>query len=252
MSLRSTNWSGYAKYEELSGIFNLNPIPRGPFNYAYGEWIVPAIKGDVNSRVGIWVGIDGGDDIFGKPVSNYLLQIGTGADFYTSDHSPRYFGWWEYIVPQPGAISLIDKDVYNSGPLEFDSNSYPVMPGDRMAATVQIVTFTQPFTESIGVVSLWNLTRGWNCKEQLNGYNPPGRTVEFIVEAPTIVGGTADLPDYGIVTFDQCKIGEFQYAEFSGDNAIIMVKGSTDQIISIPSSPVSSTGGFEVAFVKGN
>ncbi|PFH93600.1 hypothetical protein COI81_01930 [Bacillus cereus] len=166
----------------------------------YAEWIVPRIPStpeDTTASVVVWIGIGGGGGGYlrDQPAIRNVIQIGTGANYLLGD--PNYFAWWEtYGMPT-------DKGEANP----IDSNQYPIYPGDKIEASINMQN-----SQGIWKMTLNNVTQKWPTA-YVNTVNYTGdqTTAEFIVEAPQIKDNNGNLipkplPNYGKVTFDNCRV----------------------------------------------
>jgi hypothetical protein len=186
--------------------------------YAAGTWIVPSVK-PITGFSSSWVGIDGANN-------NNLIQTGTEQDFVNGHFV--YRAWWEIL---PAAETVIRGMV--------------VQPGDQMFGSVQDIS------GKTWVINLKDLSRGESFSIHKN-YAGPGKSVEWIQEAPT-GGGILPLAHYSTTTFSNALIAE----NFRGAAnphlaypamAIAMTNSSGTKIISIPSRPSAAGNAFRVAF----
>ena len=165
--LVSTNWSGYQ-------------VSR-PANYSQAGWTVPAVRRPVPgySSIGYysstWAGIGGGFNAG----NGALIQAGTTQDV-SSTGATTYYAWYE-IVGGTGDTGS-----------EVRITNLPIHPGD-----------------AVGGVGLWTATgaQAGVCNFTLNTCvsftlpsSAPGRTAEWIVEAPSS-GGILPLANFGSVPF---------------------------------------------------
>jgi Peptidase A4 family len=175
----SGNWSGYAAATSLS-----NPAPDS-VTYIQGTWIVPAVTGpaDAATDSSIWVGIDG--------YGNGTVEQ-TGTQQAVVDGVPVYRAWWEMY-------SVIDKQDQQT------ITSMTVMPGDSITASVQFMTngpMAGLFRLSITDNSRPNDSfTTYQTSQETQSPLAARSTAEWIVEAPTVSGAIASVPNFGSVPF---------------------------------------------------
>jgi Peptidase A4 family len=175
----ASNWSGYAE--------------TGTFTGVSGTWTVPAVTATSSPTYSAtWVGVDGFND-------DDLIQTGTEQDYYSG--AAHYDAWWEIL---PAAET------------EISPSSHPVSPGDRMSASIYETSsttggggFFHRRSEHVWVISISDTTKGWSFTTD-QGYNGPGSSAEWIVEAPEVNGSIAALSHY---TFNPpANTGDFDQA----------------------------------------
>ena len=139
-----------------------------------GSWTVPTAKSDASGYSSTWVGIDGYSD-------QYLIQTGTTANY---DGGASYNAWWEVITP--------------TNELPEENFSMTVRPGDTINASV---------TKGSG--STWTMsltdTKTGVTKSKSYSFNGPASTAEWIQEDTDVDGYVSSSPDFGKVTFTNCK-----------------------------------------------
>ena len=103
----STNWSGYA-------------ATGSTFNAVAVSWTVPSVtcSGTQSTYSSEWIGIDGDN-------SSTVEQDGTEADCLSG--TPSYDAWYELYG---------DNSENGGSEIELSTTTYPVVPGDRMTASV--------------------------------------------------------------------------------------------------------------------
>jgi len=190
-------------------------VTRSGITSVTGHWNVPQVLSTAKSGAQFssdWVGIDGFDN-------SDLIQAGTEEDWIGG--SAYYSAWWE-ILPSP----------------ETPIASMTVRPGDAMSVAI-----------SQGAHALWTITMTDASDGQSftthQSYAGPGRSAEWVHEAPSIGSHIATLTDDSPVSFDLGTIdGASPGLVTAGGGA--MVKGK--KVISIPSAPDADGDGFTVAF----
>jgi hypothetical protein len=178
-AISSPNWSGYVAAS------NLNNPQAGSVTAVSGTWNVPAVSGP---SVGIfdsstWVGIDGFD-------GGTVEQLGTEQDLVNG--VPVYRAWWE---------------MFSSGWQQPEQiiTGMTIMPGDSISASVQYIT-------SGAHAGQFDLTITDNSRpfDSFSTYqSSPGTqsplaqrsTAEWIMEAPSVGGQIAQMPNFSTVTF---------------------------------------------------
>jgi len=180
----SSNWSGYVAET------NFSQPQANSVTAVSGSWIVPKVTGPSTDSTysSIWVGIDG--------ISNSTVeQLGTEEDVVNG--SPVYRAWWE---------------MYSSGKGQPEQviTSMTVVPGDSITASVQYITsgaYAGQFYLSIVDSSRSN--DSFSTYESSSSLQSPlaqRSSAEWIVEAPTIRGSYATLPNFGSVTFTNATV----------------------------------------------
>lgn len=194
---------------------------RANIHGAKATWRVPRVASSSTAKYSsTWVGVDGAVSGDSK-----LIQLGTSQD--TKD------GYWAWTETLPRAANPIRR--------------YKVKPGDFITAYVQRTR-----------VDRWKMyisdrTRHWSVTRMVN-YKAPGKTAEWIEEAPTLLeGGRAvqsKLADFGHVTFGSTEIwGRFgsglgwYKTSMSGANRVEMLNPSGTRIIAVPGDPTKTSTG---------
>ena len=198
----SRNWSG--AYIRSNG--------GGKFVLVEALWIVPkpsppspqrgkAQAGAAAFGSSVWVGLDGHD-----AVSMSLPQIGT-AQFVTSDDKSgsqtpsRTFAWWQWWVRQAN----------NNAPMLIDR--FPVTSGDLICCRVTVRTpdrinfFIKNQSTGAAVSFDGSAPQSKNPAQVSQKVLTEGRTAEWILERPTLIGSRElfPLPDYGVTLFYRCN-----------------------------------------------
>ena len=186
----------------------------GVFTGVSGNWTVPSVvASQTMESSATWIGIDG-------TAAPTLIQTGTTSETFAGATS--YFAWYEMLPAPPVALG-------------------PVVPGDRMAATIQEVAAG---TWNISIRDL-SLNVGFS---NAFAYSTPGQSADWIEEAPfnVALGQVETLADYGSVTFTNM--------DFSGSSPVVpltswfMTDASGQNIISYPSPFDPVTKSFTVTF----
>jgi hypothetical protein len=195
----STNWSGYAAINNT-------------FTSVAASWTQPSVTcaSGETSYSSFWVGLDGYN-------SSTVEQTGTDAD--CSSGFPRYYAWYE---------------MYPKFPVNF---SNPVVPGDKMSASV-VVGGGGKFTLTIS-----DVTQQWTqvTTQRLNKASLS--SAEVIAEAPSSRGGVLPLASFGTVNFTSASANG-QTLDTFGPDPITMQSGST---VKAQPSKISN-GSFSVAW----
>jgi Peptidase A4 family len=221
----SRNWSGYAATSTT-------------YSGVQGNWNVPNVTGcSAGGRrpacySAAWAGIDGFNN-------SSLIQTGTEQDFIGG--SASYSAWWTTsangFVEQTIGISHNGSD-----PCTNDSGHFcgTVSAGDSMTATMAI-------SGGNGTITLKNNSgsHGWTFTITVP-YSGPETSAEWIMEAPTVGGKIATMPNYNNFTFDPGYVnGANNPSLHDSDGGELIQKGKVD---SIPSAPDSDTDGFTMAY----
>lgn len=187
---------------------------RGSFGSIQGEWVVPRLKPTPgNAYSSAWIGIDGFNN-------SSLIQVGTEHSFRNGH--PVYYAWWE-ILP--------------SASRSIPTAAFTVAPGDRIRAIIRKIAAKR------WQIRLINLTKG----EQFvttQRYSGPGRSAEWIVEAPQVNGSIAKLARFSPIRFVRARING-RAAHFTARNGGAMSVNGRQ--IATPSLPNASRDGFVVA-----
>jgi len=197
-------------------------IPRAGIKLTYlsANWVVPSVK-PTTGFSSTWVGIDGDGN-------SDLIQTGTEQDF-TGGHT-IYRAWWE-ILPAPETLIP----------------SMTISPGDRMFGSVK------DNSGNNWTITLKDLSHA-NDSFSINvHYTGPGRSGEWIQEAPTGSSGIEPLAHYSTTEFSTAEVaGNFGSPQGAGlvypNLAIAMTNASGTKIISIPSKPNAAGNAFRVAY----
>jgi hypothetical protein len=215
---QSTNWSGYA-------------ATSGPFSAVSGSWTVPtATCTQATTYSAVWIGIDGYS-------SNTVEQDGTGAD--CSGGIAVYSAWYEMYG---------DASVNNGYSVALSSTSYPVSPGDVMAATVS-------YANSQWTLTLNDTTANWNFSLTVASPSPPAAqsSAEWIVERPEVCSTSCSLTTLTTmspVTFTNAKatsgtvagsISQYAYSQME------MVSQNGTTVLALPSSLSADGLSFSVS-----
>jgi hypothetical protein len=160
----STNWSGYA----LTG--------PGPYNSVSASWTQPEANCAV-TRGGdsaFWVGLDGYS-------TETVEQTGTEAN--CSNGKAAYGAWYE-MYPR-GSVRI----------------SEPVVPGDKITASVTYLGKAFFGLTSRFELTLSDATEGWSQSETKYLRRAKLGSAEAIAEAPSSVFEVLPLSDFGSVAF---------------------------------------------------
>jgi hypothetical protein len=178
----ASNWSGYAE--------------TGTFTGVSSTWTVPSVGVSSSATYSsAWIGVDGFNN-------SDLIQTGTEEDYYSG--AAHYDAWWEIL---PAAET------------EISPGAYPVAPGDRMTASIYETSATtggggrgfghRNSSEHVWVINISDTTRGWHFSTS-QGYNGPGASAEWVVEAPEVGGRIATLAKYAVSP--PAGVGDFDNA----------------------------------------
>jgi hypothetical protein len=178
----STNWSGYA-------------ATGATFTSVAASWTQPSATcaSGETSYSSFWVGLDGYN-------SSTVEQTGTDAD--CSSGTPRYYAWYE---------------MYPKFPVNL---SNPVLPGDRMSASVTVGNggrFALTISDS---------SQGWTFTTTQKLNHASLSSAEVIAEAPSSRGGVLPLANFGTVSFTSATANGQPLDSFTTD-PITMQSGST-------------------------
>jgi Peptidase A4 family len=187
----------------------------GTFSAITGSWTVPTAAPSAGPTYSSsWIGIDG-------LANQKLIQVGTESD-YVGGHA-RYDAWWEVL---PAAEKVIAK--------------LPVAPGDHLSASI-----------THGVAKHWTIvltdTTSGKKFTYTRGYRGPAVSAEWIQERPMVGGNLATLANYGTTTFSALTANGVN-PHLSAAEAISMVGGVGDRLISVPSMPSTPGNSFTVAY----
>ena len=156
----STNWSGYA-------------ATGTTFDAVTGSWTVPTVtcSGTRSAYSSEWIGIDG-------DVSSTVEQDGTEADCI--DGSPSYDAWYELYG---------DSSQNGGAEIELSTTTYPVLPGDQVAASVSEAAGKWTFALKDTSTSHPN----WSFTSASIVFSAAESSAEWIVERPELCGSTCSL-----------------------------------------------------------
>ena len=147
----SSNWAGYSAF-------------NGRYTTVSASWKQPTASCTSQTTYSsFWVGLDGYN-------SSTVEQTGTSAD--CSGGSPRYYAWYE-MYPNPAY-----------------KTSLPVLPGDKMRASVSV--------DRVGRfnLSITNSTRGWTASATQRSTTALRVSAEVIAEAPSNSSGIVPLTNF--------------------------------------------------------
>jgi hypothetical protein len=177
----SSNWSGYADYEEGT-----------TFTQVEGSWKQPQANCKQMKRrqfalAAFWVGLDGYEN-------NTVEQIGTEAD--CEGTTPVYYAWWE-LYPERFYV------------IELGGEEAPVEPGDELHAEVNtnggegpgtLKLVDEPaegkmwtFSRSFQLGSLEFSSAEWIAEKPFNRFTDFG-SVDFSGARATAAGGGGPAP----------------------------------------------------------
>lgn len=205
-SMSSPNWAGYAVHR--TGM---------QFTGVRGAWVQPAVScPNGGTYSSFWIGLDG-------YVSNYVEQIGTGADC-SQTNQPAYYAWYELYPAARVRIALV------------------IRPGDHIEAVVDSIAAGTTLT-------LRDVTSGRSFSTVRRGPSGPLTSAEWIAEAPSACSGSScnvlPLANFGYVSFSMCSAdagggsGTITAPTWAAD-LITMVR-SNGSVLAQP-SPVSADG----------
>jgi hypothetical protein len=193
------------------------------FSAVNGNWTVPTLScTSTTSYSAHWIGIDGAN-------SSTVEQDGTEAD--CSGGVASYDAWYEMYG---------DNAVNNGSEVELAPNSYPVYPGDGMAASVSVAN--NVWTLAVSDAGSAAHAHNWQYSTNINYAGAAQSSAEWVVERPEICYvffgcSLTTLANFGSVTFtnasatDNGTNGPISAASYVG---IEMVNGSTP--IAVPGS----------------
>jgi hypothetical protein len=205
----NSTWSGAL-------VQSIHAVPPSPYNWAAAQWTVPAIEQPtpaslVTAAVAEWVGIDDTrnnlDQAGTNSQSTTLVGVTISGVVYTVSVT-KYFAWVE-SVPHPSRI-LPD---------------LPIAPGDTVSVSVSVDA-----TPLLGLptvyYSLFNLTT--NAFVTTSTTLPSqyiGRTVEFVIERPTLWSGVTPLAN-----FDSSFMSHTEFSETSGLTSNLFYNGTDPSV----------------------
>jgi hypothetical protein len=168
------------------------------FTNAKGSWVVPTVDcaKSPNAWVAFWVGIDGYS-------SSTVEQTGTGV--WCDKRTAVYFAWYEFY---PSALTEI--------------STITVTPGDTISAEIS-------YASSEFTTTLTDVTTGatYSATQAVSGADRS--SAEWIIEAPELVTGIANLGDFGTVDFgnDYTSVASTNEATDSKVSGVINKFGKT-------------------------
>jgi len=183
-AFNSTNWSGYVAET------NFSQPQANSVSAVYGSWIVPTVTGPSSGATygSVWVGIDG----YGNKT---VEQVGTEEDWVNG--RPVYDAWWEMYSTGKGQPEQV-------------ITGMTVSPGDSITASVQYITsgaHAGQFYLSIVDNSRTNdAFSTYQSSSQLQSPLAQRSSAEWIVEATTVGGSIATVPNFGSVTFANATV----------------------------------------------
>jgi len=173
------SWSGYV------AATNLANQQANSVSAVYGSWIVPKVTGPstVSTYSSVWVGIDGSNG------NNTVEQVGTEQSVVNG--VPVYAAWWQ---------------MYSTGKEQPPQTitGMTVTPGDSITASVQYISsgaHAGQFYLSIVDNSRNEYFSTYESSSQTQSPLAQRSCAEWIVEADTVGGIIATLPNFGSVTF---------------------------------------------------
>jgi hypothetical protein len=212
----NSTWSGAL-------VQSIHEVPPSPYNWASAQWTVPAIEQPtpaslVTAAVAEWVGIDDTrnnlDQAGTNSQSTTLVGVTISGVVYTTTMT-NYFAWYESL-PQPSHIVP----------------NLPIAPGDTVSIAVSVDAF--PFS---GVPTVYYSFSNLTTHAFVTTSTPlpsqyVGRTVEFVIERPTLPSGVV-AP---LANFDSSFMSNTEFAETSGLASNLFYNGGTDP--SVPSDAI--------------
>ena len=167
----SSNWSGYVATGP--GSTPTTASPSMTYTDVTGQWIEPkaSCAGGSPTAVAIWVGLGGYSES-----SNDLEQTGTSADC-AADGTTSYYAWYELVPADSVTVAGLK-----------------VMPGDVIASTVLV-------NGNNVLVQVTDRTRKTRFTKHLTMATPDQTSAEWIVEAPTQCGPSANCKQLALTDF---------------------------------------------------
>ncbi len=171
----SNNWSGYQVYTKKK--YSVDEVS--------GSWIVPNIQPSSESTYSSsWVGISGGGSI---------QQIGTYQNFIVNSDGTtetQYEAWFE-MYPD----------------IAFTINNFPVAPNDKITAKVKWLRDVNNRSHfSLSIKNETQKAKPFKVKRTQKKSIVQRTEAEWILEASGVKGGTANLANYGMMSFNSCKV----------------------------------------------
>lgn len=228
----SRNWSGYV-------VQHLNS-----YSGVEGNWTVPTVTScsdhgrNAACYSAAWAGIDGSDNAS-------LIQTGTEQD-YSNRGGATYSAWWTTsslgYVEQTISFSQPHGHGHHQGgdPCSTDPNQNcgTVAAGDKVTADISIAG-------GVGTITLKDSNQGWTFTTTA-AYSGPADSAEWIMEAPTVGGKIATMPNYEKFPFDPNSVNDGTGPDLqAADGGELIQKG---QVESIPSGPDTSADGFNMYY----
>ena len=209
IAINSSNWSGYAVYDNTT-----NPFAKSSI-YAY--WIVPLAQHAFGNSSGgwdyssQWVGIDG----FGSPD---VLQAGTEADAYASGSTKAtfYAAWIEWYPFSESRIS-----------------NFSVAPGNEMFVEVWNTNATTGHAYLINISTQQAVAFTFDAPSSTRLV---GNSAEWVVGRPAIGSSLATFTNYVACPFDACY-------------AVGSVKGGTYNRVYYPGIKLAGTTVFAISML---
>jgi hypothetical protein len=115
-----------------------------------------------------------------------LIQLGTEQDVSAASGAATYFAWYEMLP---------------AFQIPLSSQQFPVAPGDIMSASLQCVASCTAGGAQLWTLSMTDQTAGWTFTLPNVVYQSSLASAEWILEATTVAGAIAPLPDFGSTTF---------------------------------------------------
>jgi peptidase A4-like protein/immunoglobulin I-set domain protein len=213
---QSSNWSGYA-----------DPSPN--YNNVAASWTVAAVTctSKAASYSSAWIGIDG-------YTTSTVEQDGTEADCLSK--TPSYDAWYEMFG---------DSAVNGGDEVELSPTTNPVVPGDVMTASVNLVGTS--WTLAISDASTAHT--GWSFTKTITFTGGKSTGAEWIVERPEVCSSTCALTalaDYGSITFTGASAttstGSAGSISSQADVELEMVNNST--VLALPTALTDGGSSF--------
>jgi hypothetical protein len=169
-----------------------------------------------------WAGIDGFDN-------SSLIQTGTEQDY---SGSASYSAWWT-----TSSLGFVEQTI-SSGCTSGSTNCGRVAASDQMTANISISGGT-------GTMTLTDHSQGWTFSKSAS-YTGPADSAEWIMEAPTVGGKIATMPNFDTFAFDPDSVNGNANPSLVASDGGELLKGR--KVVSIPSDPDSDTDGFNMAY----
>jgi hypothetical protein len=230
----SSNWSGY-----------LATAAAGTFKAVNGSWTVPGVScpAGVTNYSSQWIGIDGGTDNSSQPYQT-VEQDGTAAD--CDSGTPAYYAWYELYGDDSPSVG-------NGEEVQLPPNSYPVVPGDAMSASVSASVSQSGTTWTLTIADATHPWSGGPYSTSVVWSGGEQASAEWVVERPALCSGPspsscslAPLSDFASVGFTGATAttaGAPESISAAGGQSIEMV-GQSDDVLAAPGPLTSSGEGF--------